>query len=199
MMQLDIRWRRATLIASLTLLCVACANTPDKPTVEGVDALSEADRQTFEQALQKMEQGAAVQAEPELARLAKSGPQVREIWLNLALAQYQQKDLEKAAGTVATILQRWENTAPAHNLAGLIAVQEGQFDLAKQHYMQALRINPNYANALYNMALLLDVYLQDIANAVQYYELYLELADSDEDTRIWMEELKLTLHRGDQF
>lgn len=197
-MQFDNPWRSAFLMASITLLCVACGTTQTKPTGDSVDTLPEADRQTFEKALHKMEQGAAVQAEPELARLAQSNP-VREVWLNLALAQYQQNNLEKAAGTVTTILQRWEDTVPAHNLAGLIAVQEGRFDLAKTHYMQALRINPNYSNALYNMALLLDVYLQDIANAVQYYELYLEVADQDEDTRIWMEELKLSLHRGDEF
>lgn len=198
-MQLYNRWRRAVLIASLTLLCAACGTTRTKPADGSVDALSQENRQSFEQALQKMEQGAAMQAEPELARLAHSDPQVREVWLNLALAQYQQNNLEKAAETVATILQRWENTAPAHNLAGLIAVQEGQFDLAKQHYMHALRINPNYPNALYNMALLLDVYLQDIATAVEYYQLYLDVADQDEDTRIWLEELKLSLHRDDEF
>ncbi len=197
-MQLNNLWRRAILMTLITLLCAACGTTQIKSTGEGLDALPEADRQTFEQALQKMEQGAAVQAEPELARLAQASPPVREVWLNLALAQYQQNNLEKAAGTVTTILQRWEHTAPAHNLAGLIAVQEGQFDLAKTHYMQALRINPDYSNALYNMALLLDVYLQDIANAVQYYELYLDVADQDEDTRIWMEALKLSLHQGDE-
>src|SRR5690606_10822449 len=110
-MQLYNRWRRAVLIASLTLLGAACGTTQTKPTDGGVDALSQENRQSFEQALQKMEQGAAMQAEPELERLAHSDPQVREVWLNLALAQYQQNNLERAAETVATILQRWENTA----------------------------------------------------------------------------------------
>jgi hypothetical protein len=48
---------------------------------------------------------------------------------------------------------------------------------------------------LYNMALLQDIYLQNTAAAVDYYNRYLILEKDDETTKAWVENLSQSLSR----
>ena len=61
--------------------------------------------------------------------------------------------------------------------------------------MDALKLSPQYANALYNMALLQDIYLQNTAVAVDYYNRYLAQVKDDEATKAWVENLAQSLGR----
>jgi len=53
---------------------------------------------------------------------------------------------------------------------------------AKQHYLQALEINAEYANAHLNLGILLDIYLQQWNDALAHYQKYQELTDAKDDT-----------------
>ena len=68
---------------------------------------------------------------------------------------------------------------------------------AKNDYLKAIQLKPDYINAQYNLALLYDIYLQDIKSAIQHYEIYLSLIDKpDEPTLEWVNHLKGTLKNG---
>ncbi len=156
----------------------------------GLDAPAQ---QIYRQALSDLDQGKSQAAAQSLEQLAQSNPHITEVWLNLALAFYHQNDRKRAEQTIDRILEEWPVTAPACNLAGLLALQAGKFDTAEHRFEQALQIDPDYVNALYNLALLKDIYLQDLPEAIHFYQQYLRHAKDDEATAQWLEELQLSV------
>jgi uncharacterized protein YdbL (DUF1318 family) len=55
--------------------------------------------------------------------------------------------------------------------------------------VDAIGLDPNYSYALYNIAILHDIYLQDTGKALEYYNRYLALVTDDAATRSWVEHL----------
>lgn len=181
------------LMCLLTLnACQTSGQTQSGKKQAGLASLTESQRALFQQALADLEQQKPQQAEVGLSGLLRERNDVAELWINLALSQYQQKQWEKSAKTTETIQTKFPNVAQGHNLAGLLAVEKGEFVKAQEHYTKALKLDPNYVNALYNMALLQDVYLQNIPSAVNYYSQYLRQVE-DEETKAWMEHLSQTI------
>lgn len=178
----------------LTVLSGCATNPQARPNVTaGPDSFDGQTQQVYRQALSDLEEGRSGVAAESLEQLAQANPDVTEVWLNLALAFYRENDRDRAEQTVDRILARWPDTAPACNLAGLLALQAGEFEAAEKRFGQALQIDPDYVNALYNMALLKDVYLQDLSGAIHFYQQYLVHAADDEATAQWLEELRQTL------
>lgn len=201
----DLRNPYRSLIIAVRLCCLfafavwlsGCQSTPQpsKGVVASVDSLSASERQSFDEALAQLASGEPKTAEKVLTQLRSARTDVAEIWLNLALSQYQQADYDKTAATLRTMQERFEDIAEPYNLAGLVAVEQGDFKQAEKYYSQAIDLKPTYSNALFNMALLQDVYLQNIASAVEYYERYLALVPDDADTKNWAAGLKMSLNR----
>jgi len=191
-MQINGLWKCAAITAVLLLLS-ACETPAGRPTAKSstasLESLSPSQAGLFQSAIADLEQKSPKTAEATLQALLKERSDIAELWLNLALSQYQQQNYAHAEKTLEKILVAFPRAEQAHNLAGLIAVEKGEFKRAQEHYQEALRLNPSYANALYNMALLQDVYLQNIASAIDYYNRYLAVVDEDEATKAWVENL----------
>lgn len=188
-------WLAGAVIMVVICLINGCA-TPGGNSSKGaasVETLAPSQLERYQQALSKLEEAQPKDAEKLLENLVRERADVAELWINLALSQYQQNKSSAAEKTVNQILVSFPGVAQAHNLAGLLAVEEGEFKQAEQHYAQALKISPSYANALYNMALLQDVYLRNIPSAVDYYNRYLALAEDDEATKAWADNLSQRL------
>lgn len=181
------------LLICLVLLN-ACQSSGQKPSrqtdkkTSGIESLTEPQRALYQQALADLEEKKPQQAEQALSQLARERGDLAEPWLNLALSQYQQQHWEASAKTTEALLTRFPDLPQAYNLAGLLAVEKGEFSKAQEHYSRALQLDPDYANALYNMALLQDIYLQNIPSAVNYYSQYLRHVE-DEATKAWLEQL----------
>lgn len=182
----------AAVVLSIATGLWGCATQKRADLAAQLASLDEQAWQTYHRALTDLEDGKNLAAVAALESLTLSNPDVAEIWLNLALAHYHHNDLERAGQISDAILERWPETVPAHNLAGMIAMQAGEFDVAEARFENALLLNPGYVNALYNMALLKDVYLRDVPQAIHYYQRYLEYAGDDEETGHWLEELRLS-------
>lgn len=193
--------RLATRISCLIVMAAwlwGCESTATRSGGAGesvIESLSNSERKKYDEGLVHLADGRPKLAEQELSQLARARPDVAEIWLNLALSQYQQGNLGQAEATLTVLISDLGDFSEAHNLAGLIAVEKGDFGKAATHYQQAIDLKPNYSHALYNMALLQDVYLQDIASAVAFYERYLRLEPEDTDTKNWANGLKMSLGR----
>ncbi|MBL4606912.1 MAG: tetratricopeptide repeat protein [Pseudomonadales bacterium] len=68
--------------------------------------------------------------------------------------------------------------------------QLGHFNKAQNAYEKALKIQPNYALTHYNYAILLDLYLQKPAQALQHFEDYQALQNKpDKQVKRWIKEL----------
>ncbi|WP_188151033.1 tetratricopeptide repeat protein [Teredinibacter waterburyi] len=149
--------------------------------------------ETYLQSLKLIENEEFQAAEKLLLKLSKRNAGVAGVWANLAVCNYQQGQLD-AAEAHAKKAAALKSDAEIHNLLGLIAVDQKHFATAETHYKTALTLKPKFANAHYNLALLYDVYYQDIPAAYSHYKQYLGLIDfEDEDTKNWVEQLSYSL------
>lgn len=186
--------RCSIAVILLLVQLTGCGTSPHKSgQYDSLNLLSNTERQNYERALALLAEDSASSAEGLLLNLSQSRPSVAEVWLNLALAHYQQAEWEQAQQALTQLLTLREATHQGHNLAGLVAVQQGEFERARQHYQRALTLQPSYTNALFNMALLQDVYLQDIEQAMNFYQRYIALAPDDEETKNWADNLQYSL------
>lgn len=81
--------------------------------------------------------------------------------------------------------------AAAHNRLGMLYREAGRFADARTAYASALRIDPDYALAHRNLGILLDIYLQQPAQALEHYRAYARLAGAgDAEAGLWVAELE---------
>lgn len=198
-MNRQLHWLWLILLCSLI---IGCTNTSTTGTTSSLPAanlseLTPAEKKSYEQALAQLSAEKFEQAEKTLHKLAQNNPGNAGLWINLANASYQNNQLEKANTAVQHAQKLKANTPEFYNIAGLVAVANGDYQTAEKQYLSALKLNNNEASAHYNLALLYDVFYQDIRRAITHYEQYLALNNQeDEETMNWLEELKLNLARG---
>ncbi len=195
------------LILTLSLLLLeGCATSPSSTLSpkhsnkeqSSIRTPSEVEITLYRQAITDLSNHNFAEAEVSFLNMIKKQPDLAGPWANLALVYIKQQQFEKAENTIQTALKKNPNMAQALNLAGYIANRKGRINEAKQFYEKAIINKPDYALAHYNLALLYDVYLQDISKALEYYQQYLSLiSDEDKNTKDWVEELKLNIKSDD--
>ena len=79
----------------------------------------------------------------------------------------------------------------ALNQLGVIARRAGRFADAEKHYRACIDANPNYANAHLNLAILYELYMGRLGEALAAYNEY-QLALPEPDTKVggWMMDLE---------
>jgi tetratricopeptide (TPR) repeat protein len=189
------------LLMMVALLVGGCSSGPtstgDAPTISAKAApLAEKDRAAYNNSLTDLEKGNTQQAAALLTKIANSNPGYLDAWINLAIANYKLKDIDAAKRAIVQAHKLQPTSAEINNIRGLISAEEGRYKDAEQLYIAALKLNPKSASTHYNLALLYDVYYQDIAQAISHYESYLSLSSQkDEETEAWTDELKQILLR----
>ena len=79
-------------------------------------------------------------------------------------------------------------------MRALLHLQNGEIRLAERDYKNAISLYPGYAIAHYNLALLYDIFLQQLEPAIEHYSIYLQLLGrEDEDTQNWIKHLENSL------
>ena len=126
-------------------------------------------------------------------------PQVDELPLlttNLGLALLAQQEWSAAEATFQRALKRSPKDTVALNHLGVAQRQQGKFSAALTSYQEALTIDPDYAAAHLNVAILFDIYLQDLPKAMQHYQAYLELQEKEDKLVMgWLTDLKRRLDK----
>ncbi|WP_086931396.1 tetratricopeptide repeat protein [Agarilytica rhodophyticola] len=205
------RWGRLALAigACLCLLsaCETSTNTvgPTVTTDTRADAsgdnntstpnqeLSELSKSQYHTAFEQMQKQEYKVAQKILRKLASQYSQNLAIKTNLATVYFKQGNIKEAEQICQQALSKGAKIEELYNLLGLISVENKKFQDAENYYRKALSLNKNYADAHHNLALLYDVYYQDINNAYQHYAKYLSLAPEDEEVKQWLEQLKYSL------
>lgn len=188
-------------VAAILLSGCATAPTPEKAgrTTGVITMLTSTEAKNYEKALTSIQEGEPEKAVARLKKLASANPQHPGLWINLAVACYKTGDLQQATDAVTQATALNDKVPELKNLAGLIAVDQGQYTLAETNYLEAIKLKESYADAQYNLALLYDIFYQDIAKALIHYERYLAVInDGDPATKNWTAELKRTLKRRDE-
>jgi tetratricopeptide (TPR) repeat protein len=96
---------------------------------------------------------------------------------------------EQAEGDFSRSLEAGGGAAALTGL-GLVYRNTGRFELAEEAYRSALAADPVYAPALLNLGILLDLYLQQPASALEQYQNYqASLAEPDPKVANWIRDV----------
>jgi tetratricopeptide (TPR) repeat protein len=191
-------------VLALVMLISACGGGKVKPATEPTQknpasvkkagALSESEKVEFQQALESIKTNNLPNAEKILKKLSDKLGASTSISANLALTYYKLQRYDLAETQINNALAVNEADAETQNIAGLIAIEMKKHQAAENHFKRALTLKPDFANAHYNIALLYDIYFQDIPNAYSHYQKYLSLVgDSDKETKEWVDQLQYSL------
>lgn len=190
------------LFLALTGCTALATHEPASVNPAGIDALSaSADKETelYRQAITALSNSQLEQAESDLKAIIKSHPEFAGPWINLALIDIRKNNLDGAGKNLAMALERNPTMPQVFNVLGYVELSRGNINKAADDYLKAIALKEDYANAHYNLALLNDIYLQDIKVAVQHYKRYLELTNNqDQKTADWVLELERTLAKDSQ-
>lgn len=191
------------ILFALLILLSACSNnvktTADSSKQNQVAVkqgrdLSDNEKIEYQQAIEALTANDLPKAEKLLQKLSDKAGVSTAVSANLALTYYKQQRYDLAEKQINNALAVNEANAETQNIAGLIAVEMKKHQAAENYYKRALALNPDFANAHYNIALLYDIYFQDIPNAYNHYKKYLSLVgDSDKETKEWVEQLQFSL------
>jgi tetratricopeptide (TPR) repeat protein len=191
------------ILFSLLLLLPACggkvkptteAEQKTQVTVKQARDLSENEKIEYQQAIEALKTNNLPNAEKLLKKLSDKLGASTSISSNLALTYYKQQRYDLAETQINNALAVNEAHAETQNIAGLIAIEMKKHQAAESYFKRALVLNPDFANAHYNIALLYDIYFQDIPNAYNHYKKYLSLVgDSDKETKEWVDQLQYSL------
>lgn len=110
---------------------------------------------------------------------------------NLARLSLEAGDQDEAQRQLKMILDQKPGHKQANNLMGVILREKGQFSEAEAHYRAALATDPDFAPALRNLAILLDLYQGRWPEALALYEQYQALqSGADPKVKDWIFDLK---------
>ncbi len=198
------RRRRLPWLACIALGCGAfvlggCA------TFERIDgpmagheapAVSDAEHRSFERALAAMDDARWHDAHERLQALVADRPDLPGLRVNLAIALRHLDDTGAARELLEYTVERFEAFAPAHHQLGLLLREAGEFAAADVAYARAIALDPAYAAAHYNRAVLNDLYLWRPAVALAHFQHYQALQDSADPTvDRWIAEIERRVDR----
>jgi Flp pilus assembly protein TadD len=200
--------RRATLRRALLILIVsalsACVTTqPDALsanleiqeavgfTITEEARIAASVRADYESALRLLEQGRHEEGVALLERVAEDAPQFSAPRIDLGIAQHRAGDLVSAERHLKMAIELNADHPIAHNELGIVYRKTGRFAEARRSYEAALAIYPGYHFARRNLAVLCDLYLADLACALDNYEAYMATVPRDDEASMWIADLRM--------
>ena len=187
----------------LVALITGCAGSPTKekraegPNLSG-DAIVVTDdvavddelKRDFEAATallaaEKYEQGITL-----LGKVIKRSPKSTAPYINLAMAYRKQDKLEQAEEQIKKALEISPLHPAANDEYAKIHRRNGRFGEARRLYEALLKEYPKFHPARKNLAILCDLYLQDLSCALEQYEIYSEARPEDEKVTLWIADLR---------
>lgn len=189
------------VVPFMLLLLSACATSQppghDASAQTNGQPPSTEDIDRYQQALNMLADNKLQDASTTFKDFTQHHPDLAGPWANLGLISIKQGNLEDAEKYFNEALKHNPRLPAALNMLGVIAYSRGNIRQAEKFFLDALASNPDYSMAHYNIALLYDIFLQDISRAITHYEKYLQLTgDRDKKTQQWLEELRATQKRG---
>jgi len=197
--------RNYFVLLSCSLLLISCAQDNIKPPgessaleeTEKTKSVSKSEREKYRDGITALHNDDLSKAQRIFNEFIRNKPDLAGAYSNLALVHFKKKDYEKSLKQINKALELNPKQAQALNLRAQLYVIDGKIHKAKDDYLKAVEIKPAYVIAQYNLALLYDVYLQEINLAIKHYKIYMSLLKKpDETTKEWISHLQGTLKDG---
>lgn len=123
------------------------------------------------------------------ARLAAAAPEVRA-QASEALAKRGTGDLAAAEQGLRESAEKAGNEPALWTELGLTLRQQAKLEDSMAAYSRALALQPAYAPALRNLAVLLDLYMDDPVRALPYFEQYKAVSPDDKQLNGWIADVR---------
>jgi len=145
----------------------------------------------YNAALVEMKKGNLDGALARFKQLANEYPALGGPIVNQAIILRKKGQLDAAHKVLQDALLTHGRNPYLLNELGVTSRELGQFKKAQVSYESAIRVDPNYAKAHYNLAGLADLYLHDPNLALQEFQQYQTLvAEPDKQVDGWIKELE---------
>lgn len=144
----------------------------------------------FSHALDAMQSVDYQRAEGLLVSINEREPDHAGVWANLGIVLSHLEREQDAVQALEQAILLNPDLAAAHNELGILHRRAGRLAQAKQAYSNALAADPDYAIAHRNIGVLYDLYLASPDKALEHYQRYIDLDDSDDQVEAWIVELE---------
>ena len=150
-------------------------------------------RADYRTAVDYLEQGRHEEGVALLEDVAAETPHLSAPHIDLGIAYRRAGDFEAAERNLLLAIEANPKHPATHNELGIVYRHTGRFTEARASYETALAIYPDYHYARRNLAVLCDLYLSDPSCALENYEAYMTTVPSDEETSIWIADIRTRL------
>lgn len=196
------------LLCALAMqLVLACAGTGggrkaaiENKTPEGF-TITEASRprigvrSNFDDARAALAAGQHDRAIELFTAIADADPHFAAPHINLGIAHREAGNLEEAEAALLRALEANPRHPVAHNEIGIVYRRLGKFQEARSSYENALEIFENFHYARKNLAIVCDLFLEDLACALEHYEIYRAAVPDDENVAMWVADVAQRMER----
>lgn len=111
-------------------------------------------------------------------------------YIDLGMAYARMGDMKNAEKNLQKAVEINGHHPVALNELGLVYRKTGRYQKARDTYQSILTMYPDFLPARQNLAVLCDIYLQDLSCALNEYEEYLKRVPDDKKMKIWVADVK---------
>ena len=160
-----------------------------------VPPMDEALRREFDRAVAMLKDEVYDEAIVLLQEIIGKSPGVTAPYIDIAIAYRRTGRPELAEENLKTALELFPEHPVANNEYGLLYRGTGRFTEARAMYERTIARFPDYYPAHRNLGIVCDLYLSDLACALEHYEIYSVARPEDKQVKLWVADLRARLGR----
>lgn len=152
---------------------------------------------SFSFAVNAMQTGDYKQAISGFKQVISAQPKLAVPYINLAISYRQLNDLDNAVAAIRQAIHNAPQSSEAYNVQGIIQREKGLFTQALKSYKKSIKLNNKSSDAYLNLAILCELYLQDLDCAMKNYKNYQAFSKSDDkQLKGWLADLQRRMKKG---